>query len=135
MTVYQFPLTLPEGVEPRDWNDAAVRRKPREALSAELRAADLLDFFRAAVDSSHLRAMKSGAKTGLPVDLGEHHVITAAPGIPPAATTAGGSHNDDVTRLILQTQAVVRQWASSASVVQLASSGRMRAVEESGCAV
>ncbi|MCU1652708.1 MAG: family transposase [Pseudonocardia sp.] len=34
-----------------------------------MRAADLLDFSRAAVDGSHVRAMKGGAKTGpSPVD-------------------------------------------------------------------
>jgi hypothetical protein len=38
-------------------------------LLTELRAADLLDFSRAAVDGSHVRAMKGGAKTGpSPVD-------------------------------------------------------------------
>jgi hypothetical protein len=55
-------------------------------LLTELRAADLLDFSRAAVDGSHVRAMKGGAKTGpSPVDRGrtgsKHHVIVEAHGI------------------------------------------------------
>lgn len=43
-----------------------------ELLLSELRAADLLDFSRAAVDSSHIRAMKGGPATGpSPVDRGK----------------------------------------------------------------
>ncbi|MQY40402.1 hypothetical protein SRB17_84350 [Streptomyces sp. RB17] len=57
-----------------------------ELLLAELRAADQLDLSQAAVDGSHLRAMKGGAKTGpSPVDRGrtgsKHHVIVEAHGI------------------------------------------------------
>jgi transposase len=48
----------------RDWNKAGVRQRLHELLLAELRAADLLDFSRAAVDGSHVRAMKGGNKTG-----------------------------------------------------------------------
>src|SRR5208282_5275883 len=48
----------------RDWNDAGVWQRLHEVLLAELRGAGLLDFSRAAVDGSHLRAMKGGAKTG-----------------------------------------------------------------------
>jgi transposase len=43
---------------------AGVWQRLHEVLLAELRATDLLDFSRAAVDGSHLRAMKGGAKTG-----------------------------------------------------------------------
>jgi transposase len=45
---------------PRDWNEAGVWQRPHELLLSELRAADLLDFSRAAVDSGHIRAMKGG---------------------------------------------------------------------------
>jgi DDE family transposase len=81
-----------------------------ELLLAELRAGGLLDFSRAAVDGSHLRAMKGGAKTGpSPVDRGrtgsKHHVIVEAHGIPLAATlTCGNRH--DVTQLIPLVHAV-----------------------------
>lgn len=83
----------------RDWNEAGVWQRLHEVLLAELRAADLLDFSRAAVDGSHVRAMKGGAKTGpSPVDRGrtgsKHHVIVEAHGIPPAATLTGGNRND-----------------------------------------
>ena len=84
----------------RDWNQAGVWQKPL----AEPRAADLLDFSRAAVDSSHIRAMKGGPSTGpSPVDRGKpgskHHIIVDAHGIPLAAITTGGNRND-VTQLI-----------------------------------
>lgn len=60
----------------RDWNEAGVRQRLHELLLCELRAADLLDFSRAAVDSSPL-----------------------------ATITTGGDRND-VTRLIPLIQAV-----------------------------
>ncbi|WP_405777210.1 IS5 family transposase [Streptomyces sp. NBC_01538] len=64
----------------RDWNEAGVWQRLHELLLSELRAADLLDFSRAAVDSSHIRAMKGGPATGpSPVDRGKagskHHLI------------------------------------------------------------
>jgi transposase len=94
----------------RDWNDAGVWQKLHELLLAELRAAGMLDFSRAAVDGSHVRAMKGGAKTGpSPVDRGrtgsKHHVIVEAHGIPLAATLTGGNRND-VTQLIPLIRAV-----------------------------
>ena len=63
----------------------------------------MLDLSRAAVDSSHLRAMKGGAATGpSPVDRGKtgskHHLIVEAHGISLATTLTGGNRND-VTRL------------------------------------
>jgi len=94
----------------RDWNDAGVWQRLHELLLAELRAAGMLDLSRASVDSSHLRAMKGGAKTGpSPVDRGKsggkHHVIVEAHGIPLATTLAGGGR-DDVTQLIPLLEAV-----------------------------
>jgi transposase len=53
----------------RDWNDTGVWQRLHEVLLAELRAAGLPDLSRAAVDGSHLRAMKGGENTGRsPVD-------------------------------------------------------------------
>jgi transposase len=94
----------------RDWNEAGVWQKLHELLLSELRAADLLDFSRAAVDSSHVRAMKGGPATGpSPVDRGKtgskHHLIVEAHGIPLAAITTGGNRND-VTQLIPLIEAV-----------------------------
>ena len=48
----------------RDWNEAGVWQHLHELLLSELRAADLLDLSRDAVDSSHIRAMKGGSATG-----------------------------------------------------------------------
>jgi transposase len=94
----------------RDWNAAGVWQRLHELLLAELRRAGLLDFTRAAVDSSHLRAMKGGPATGpSPVDRGKtgskHHLIVEAHGIPLAAITTGGNRND-VTQLLPLIEAV-----------------------------
>jgi transposase len=94
----------------RDWNEAGVWKKLHELLLSELRAADLLDFSRAAVDSSHIRAMKGGPATGpSPVGRGKtgskHHVIVDAHGIPLATITTGGNRND-VTQLIPLIEAI-----------------------------
>ena len=94
----------------RDWNEAGVWQRLHKLLLAELRAADLLDFSRAAVDSSHIRAMKGGPATGpSPVDRGKsgskHHIIVDAHGIPLATITTGGNRND-VTQLIPLIRAV-----------------------------
>ena len=94
----------------REWNEAGVWQRLHELLLAELRAASMLDLSRAAVDSSHLRAMKGGAATGpSPVDRGrtgsKHHLIDEAHGIPLAITVTGGNRND-VTQLVPLIQAV-----------------------------
>ncbi|GAA2928814.1 hypothetical protein GCM10010446_11660 [Streptomyces enissocaesilis] len=94
----------------RDWNEAGVWRRLHELLLSEPRAAGLPDFSRAAVDSSHLRAMRGGPAPGpSPVDRGKaggkHHLIVEAHGIPVAAITTGGNRND-VTQLIPLIQAV-----------------------------
>ena len=44
----------------RDWTEAGVWPRLHEILLAELRAADLLDMDDAAVDGSHVRALKGG---------------------------------------------------------------------------
>ncbi|MFD5387922.1 IS5 family transposase [Streptomyces sp. NPDC127074] len=95
---------------PRDWNEAGVWQCLHELLLSELWATDLLDFSRAAVDSSHIRAMKGRPATG-PSPMGrgragsKHHLIVEAHGIPLAAITTGGNR-DDVTQLIPLIQAV-----------------------------
>jgi hypothetical protein len=80
------------------------------ARAAALRAADLTDFSRAAVGSSHIRAMKGGPATGpSPAGRGKtgstHHLIVGAHGVPLAAITTGGNRKD-VTHLIPLIQAV-----------------------------
>ncbi|MFD8222191.1 IS5 family transposase [Streptomyces sp. NPDC059697] len=94
----------------RDWNDAGVWQRLHESLLAELNAAGALDWSRAVIDGSHVRAMKGGPPTGpSPVDRArtgsKHHLITEAHGIPLAASLTGGNRND-VTQLIPLIQAV-----------------------------
>ncbi|MFF4911316.1 IS5 family transposase [Streptomyces sp. NPDC001260] len=94
----------------RDWNDAGVGQRLHESLLAELHAAGALDWSRAVIDGSHVRAMKGGPKTGpSPVDRArtgsKHHLITEAHGIPLAASLTGGNRND-VTQLMPLIEAV-----------------------------
>ncbi len=46
----------------RDWTEAGVWQQLHELLLAELHAAGQLDWSRAAVDGSHVRALKGGRK-------------------------------------------------------------------------
>jgi len=46
----------------RDWNEADVWQRLHESLLAELHAAGALDWSRAVIDGSHVRAMKGGPK-------------------------------------------------------------------------
>ncbi|MCX4458561.1 IS5 family transposase [Streptomyces sp. NBC_01728] len=94
----------------RDWNDAGVWQRLHESLLAELNAAGALDWSRAVIDGSHVRALKGGPKTGpSPVDRArtgsKHHLITEGHGIPLAVSLTGGNRND-VTQLIPLIQAV-----------------------------
>ena len=52
----------------REWQQAGVWQQLHEVLLARLHRADLLDWSRAAIDSSHVRAV-GGAKTGSPREL------------------------------------------------------------------
>jgi transposase len=45
-----------------EWNAAGVWQRLHEVLLAELRGADRLDFSRAVIDSSHVRALRKGPK-------------------------------------------------------------------------
>ncbi|MGY1898426.1 hypothetical protein [Nocardia gipuzkoensis] len=62
------------------------------------RAAELIDWSRAAIDGSHIRALNGGPKTGpSPVDHArtdsKHQMITEGGGIPPAVTLTGGNRD------------------------------------------
>jgi transposase len=78
----------------RAWIQAGVWQGLHEMLLAELNQADRIDWARALIDSSHVRARGGGGKTGpSPVDRrkkgSKHQVITDAGGVPlVAATTA-----------------------------------------------
>lgn len=50
----------------RDWNDAEVWQPLHESLTAELNAAGALNWSRAVIDGSHVRALKGGPKHNEP---------------------------------------------------------------------
>ncbi|MBU3865741.1 IS5 family transposase [Streptomyces sp. 4503] len=94
----------------RDWNDAGVWQRLHESLVADLHAVGALDWSRAVIDGSHVRAMKGGPKTGpSQVDRAragsKHHLITEAHGIPLAVLLTGGNRND-VTQFVPLIEAV-----------------------------
>ncbi|WP_155648206.1 IS5 family transposase [Burkholderia cepacia] len=85
------------------WQEAGVWQRIHEALLAELRRRGQLDMARAIVDSSSVRAMPRGKKTGPnPTDrrkLGsKHHLIVDAQGIPLAVILTAANCND-ITQL------------------------------------
>nr|WP_240529867.1 IS5 family transposase [Streptomyces mangrovisoli] len=86
------------------WNEAGVWDQLHLVLLRKLRAAKKLDWSRAVIDSSHVRAARRGPKSGpSPVDRArpgsKHHVLTDAQGIPLAVSLTGGNRND-VTQLL-----------------------------------
>jgi transposase len=87
----------------REWNEAGIWQRLHHVLLDELQDTRAIDWSRAVVDSSHVRAKGGGEQTGpSPVDrsrLGsKHHVIVSGNGIPLALTlTAANRH--DVTQL------------------------------------
>ncbi|MCX4578051.1 IS5 family transposase [Streptomyces sp. NBC_01571] len=86
------------------WNEAGVWDQLHLVLLKQLRAAKQLDWSRAVIDSSHVRAARPGPKSGpSPVDRArpgsKHHVVTDAQGIPLAVSLTGGNRND-VTQLL-----------------------------------
>ncbi|WP_106974220.1 IS5 family transposase [Kitasatospora phosalacinea] len=96
----------------RDWSQAGVWPRLHELLLAELRSAGLLEMDDAAVDGSHVRALKGGAHTGpSPVDRGrpgsKHHLIVDRNGTPLAVTLTGGNRHD-VTQLLPLLDAIPR---------------------------
>ncbi|MFE9927122.1 IS5 family transposase [Streptomyces sp. NPDC005774] len=88
----------------RDWTEAGVWPRLHEVLLAEPRKAGLLEMDDAAIDGSHVRALKRGAHTGpSPVDRArpgsKHHLITDRNGTPLAVSLTGGNRHD-VTQLM-----------------------------------
>ncbi|MCZ1004181.1 IS5 family transposase [Streptomyces mirabilis] len=86
------------------WNEAGVWEALHLVLLKKLRAAGKLDWSRAVIDSSHVRAARPGPKSGpSPVDRArpgsKHHLIVEGRGIPLAASLTGGNRND-VTQLL-----------------------------------
>ncbi|MFD3328560.1 IS5 family transposase [Streptomyces sp. NPDC058701] len=88
----------------RDWTEAGVWPRLHEVLLVQLRKTGLLDMDDAAIDGSHVRAVKGGAHTGpSPVDRGrpgsKHHLITDRHGTPLAVSLTSGNRHD-VTQLM-----------------------------------
>ena len=81
------------------WRRAGVWQKLHQVLLAHLQGANRIDWSRAIVDSSSVRALGGGAKTGPnPTDRAKpgskHHIITDAQGIPLAAQLTSANTND-----------------------------------------
>ncbi|MFI8837040.1 IS5 family transposase [Streptomyces afghaniensis] len=81
------------------WQEARVFDQLHRLLLAELNAAGELDWSRACVDASHVRAKKGGAATcPSPVDRrktgSKHHLITDGGGIPLSVITTAANVND-----------------------------------------
>jgi transposase len=86
------------------WNEAGVWDRLHVVLLRKLRAAKQLDWSRAVIDSSHVRAARRGPKADpSPVDRArpgsKHHVLVDGQGIPLAVSLTGGNWND-VTQLL-----------------------------------
>nr|WP_236067543.1 IS5 family transposase [Streptomyces brasiliscabiei] len=86
------------------WNEAGVWNRLHVLLLERLRSKDKLDWSRAVIDSSHVRAARKGPKSGpSPVDRArpgsKHHLVVDGQGIPLAVSLTGGNRND-VTQLL-----------------------------------
>jgi transposase len=88
----------------RRWHKAGVWQRLFETLLAELQRTHQLDWYRALVDSSTIRAPSGGLKTGPnPTDRrkggSKHHLLTEAQGIPLAIILTKANRHD-VTQLL-----------------------------------
>ncbi|MEV5426879.1 IS5 family transposase [Streptomyces althioticus] len=88
------------------WQAAGVFDELHRILLSELNAAGELDWSRACVDASHVRAKNGGAATGpSPVDRrktgSKHHLITDGGGIPLKVITTAANVNDVTQTLAL----------------------------------
>ncbi|WP_155836895.1 IS5 family transposase [Paraburkholderia mimosarum] len=95
----------------RDWQQAGVCNRLHAALLAKLRAAEKIGFSRVVVDSSSIRAIGGGQKTGLPPTdrarpVSKHYIATDANGTPIAAILTGANRND-VIQLVPLIEAIV----------------------------
>ena len=93
-----------------DWHEAGVWQKLHQALLSKLRGAGKIDWSRAAVDSSKVRALNGGDKTGPnPTDRGKkgskHHILTDGKGVPLAASLTAANRND-ITEMLPLVDAV-----------------------------
>jgi transposase len=83
----------------RDWQRGGTWDEIHQVLLDRLRGADKIDWSRALIDSSSVRAAYGGGATGpSPVDRAKpgtkHHVITDASGIPLTSSVTAANRND-----------------------------------------
>jgi transposase len=83
----------------RVWHQAGVWERLHALLLAELNGADQIDWDRALIDAGFVKAPEGGEDTGPnPTDRSKsgskHHVMTAAQGVPLAATTTAANVNE-----------------------------------------
>lgn len=83
----------------RDWQADGTWDRIHRVLLSKLRGADKIDWSRALIDSSTVRAAYGGGETGpSPVDRGKpgtkHHVVTDANGVPLTGSVTPANRND-----------------------------------------
>src|SRR5262249_59434159 len=83
----------------RDWQADGTWEKIHQVLLDKLRGANQIDWARALIDSSFVRAAYGGEKTGpSPVDRSKagskHHVLTDAQGLPLTSSVTAANVND-----------------------------------------
>ena len=83
----------------RDWQADGVWDRVHRELLSRLRGAEKIDWSRAIIDSSSVRAAYGGGSTGpSPVDRAKpgskHHVITDANGVPLTSSVTAANRND-----------------------------------------
>ena len=88
----------------REWQQAGVWQRLREVLLAKLDQAELTDWTRAAIDSSHVRALGGATRPArAPVDRSrrgsKHHLIACGRGSPLTIGLTGGNRND-ITQML-----------------------------------
>jgi hypothetical protein len=84
---------------PNAWQRAGFWERLHQILLDELQEADRIDWSRAALDSTHARALGGGEKTcENPTDCRKlrtkHHIVTDANGVPLAVTITGSNVHD-----------------------------------------
>jgi transposase len=94
----------------KEWHRAGVWQRLHQLLLSELRGADQIDWSRAVIDASFVRALGGGEETGPnPTDrrkLGsKHHILVDGHGIPWAAQLTAANVNE-VTQMVPLVEAV-----------------------------
>lgn len=89
----------------RAWQQAGIWRRLYEVLLAQVHGANQLDWSRAIIDSSSVRAVPGGKKTGPnPTDRrkagSKHHVLSDAQGLPLAVILTGANAHDVTSQLV-----------------------------------